>query len=191
VKEMKNLLKLISIVTITFSLLSCQKQKEENLYKTALEDFKNGNNQSAIKNLEKLIELNPYSEFAPDSYIFLASLYQAIEGDSIQKVNNYRKALEYYNHLIEKFPNHEKTPEAIFMAGFICAENLKDFDNARSYYKRFLKVYPDHELAFSVQAELDNLGKSPEDILKERGVEIGEEVKTRGRSKAKYKGSSR
>lgn len=171
---MKKSVKFFLIVVLTFSLFSCQKQKEEGYYKTALEDIKNNNIESAIKNFEKLIELNPYSDYAPDAFLTLASLYQTLEGDSLQTANNYKKAIHYYNELIEKFPNYSKTPEAIFMAGFISAENLKDYDQARLYYKKFLKAYPEHELASSVQAELDNLGKSPEQILKEKGVQLGD-----------------
>ncbi|MGB9664165.1 MAG: tetratricopeptide repeat protein [Ignavibacteria bacterium] len=176
---MKRLLISTLIFISSFGLLSCQKHKEESLYKTALEEIKNGNNQAAIENLEKLVEKNPYSQFAPDAFFTLASLYQSIEGDSIQKVNNYEKALECYNQIIEKFPNDEKTPQAIFMAGFICAENLKDFERAKYYYKKFLKAYPDHELALSVKAELDNLGKPPEEILMEKGVVLGDKGKSK------------
>jgi len=188
---MKNVLKSILIVLISVVMVSCQKQREEGLYKTALEEIKNGNNQAAIENLEKLVENNPYSEFAPDAFFTLASLYQSMEGDSIQKMNNYLKAVEYYTELIEKFPNNEKTPEAIFMAGFICAENLKDFERAKYFYKRFLKAYPDHELASSVQTELENLGKSPEEILKEKGVDLIEKSGENTKSKTTSKGSSK
>ncbi len=176
---MKRILVSIFIVISSIGLLSCQKQKEEGLYKTAKEEIKNGNIQAAIENFEKLVETNPYSEYAPDAFFSLASLYQTLEGDSIQKLNNYKKALEYYNEIIEKFPNNEKTPQAIFMAGFICSENLKDLEKARYYYKKFLKAYPDHELASSVKAELDNLGKSPEEILKQHGVELGDKGKSK------------
>ncbi|GIV45488.1 MAG: hypothetical protein KatS3mg036_0306 [Ignavibacterium sp.] len=65
------------------------------------------------------------------------------------------------------------------MAGFICAENLKDYKRAEYYYKKFLKAYPDHELASSVKVELDNLGKSPEEILKEKGVDLGDKGKSK------------
>lgn len=177
--EMKVTLKIILLFVIVMFINACQKNKEEDLYRTALEDIKNGNTQSAIENLEKIVNENPYSETAPDAYFTLASLYQSEEGDSIHKIENYKKALEYYQELIEKFPNHAKAPEAIFMAGFICAEYLKDYQQASHYYKKFLKAYPEHELATSVKAELDNLGKSPEEILLEKGVDL----KSKGNSK--------
>ncbi len=160
------------IIFLTMIFLACKIDKEEGLYKTAVEDLKNSNTESAIKNLEKLVEQNPYSEYAPDAFFTLASIYQSLEGDSLRKEEYYKKAFQYYNEIIEKFPNHEKTPEAIFMAGFISAEYLKNYDQARHFYKKFLKAYPEHELATSVQAELENLGKTPEEILKSKGIEI-------------------
>lgn len=169
---MERLIYQFLIIGLFLGFISCQKQKEEDLYKTALEDIKNGNTKEAINNLEKLVEENPYSEFAPDAYFTLASIYQVEEMDSIHKTINYRKAIEYYQQLIEKFPNHEKTPQAIFMAGFISAEYLHDYQQASFYYKKLLKAYPEHELAASAKLELENLGKSPEEILKQKGVEL-------------------
>ena len=54
------------------------------------------------------------------------------------------------------------------MAGFISANELNNFDEATSIYKQFLKEYPDNELAASAQAELDNMGLSPEEILQKK-----------------------
>ncbi len=50
---MKLSVKVIFIFALVLNLISCQKNKEEDLYKTALEDLKNGNTKSAIENLEK------------------------------------------------------------------------------------------------------------------------------------------
>jgi len=163
--------RIILLFVLIINFVSCQKQKEEDLYKTAMEDLKNGNTKSAIENLEKIIDQNPYSEIAPEAYFTLGSLYQSIDDDSVHRTVNYQKALSYYLELIDKFPNHKHTPEAIFMAGFISVEYLKDYQNASHYYKKFLKAYPDHELAVSVKAELENLGKSPEEILREKGID--------------------
>ena len=54
------------------------------------------------------------------------------------------------------------------MAGFILANDIKDYPAAREVYNKFLSEYPEGELAFSAKAELENLGKDPEEILKEK-----------------------
>jgi hypothetical protein len=51
------------------------------------------------------------------------------------------------------------------MAGFINANELQNYDEATRLYKQFLQEYPNDELASSAQAELDNMGLTPEEIL--------------------------
>ena len=49
-----------------------------------------------------------------------------------------------------------------------CYENdLRQKDKAKTLYESFLTKYPNHELAKSVQFSLDNIDKSPEQIIKE------------------------
>jgi hypothetical protein len=52
------------------------------------------------------------------------------------------------------------------MSAFISANDLKKYKEATALYKQFLQEYPDNELTSSAQAELDNMGLSPEEILK-------------------------
>lgn len=168
-KKKVNLILFFSVL-ITFVFISCSKNKEEDLFKTANEDYKNQNIESAIRNFEKLVSENPYSEYAPESFFTLGHIYQTMEGDSIHRIEFSKKAIEYYNQLVSNFPNHEKSPEAVFMIAYLNAEVVKDFKTAELYYKKFLKMYPDHELAESARLEIQYLGKSPEEILKLHGV---------------------
>ncbi|MCW9065762.1 MAG: hypothetical protein OQJ78_05645, partial [Ignavibacteriaceae bacterium] len=64
------------------------------------------------------------------------------------------------------YPSSEYAPSGLFMAGFISANELNNYEAATIIYQQFLKEYPNNELAASAQAELDNMGLSPEDILK-------------------------
>ena len=54
------------------------------------------------------------------------------------------------------------------MAGFILANDLKDFENAKQTYNLYLEKFPNGQLADDARVELENLGKSPEEILKEK-----------------------
>ena len=51
------------------------------------------------------------------------------------------------------------------MAGFVEANNLYNFSEATKTYQLFLDKYPTHQLALSAKEELNNMGRSPEDIL--------------------------
>lgn len=172
-------LKVVAFTMIMLTFTACNTKSDKDLFETGMEDLKNQNVQEAIKNFEELINDHPASDYVPEALFTLGTIYQGQAADSIHKVEFYQKALEYFQKLIDNYPNYEKTPEAIFLAGFINAEYLKNYDQARHYYKKFLKAYPEHELALSVQAEYDNLGRSPEEILKEKGVDIKTQVSSK------------
>ncbi len=76
----------------------------------------------------------------------------------------YEQALQNFKLLVEKYPQGKKAAEASFMLGFINANDLKNYDEARKYYTEFIKKYPDHDLADDAQYELDNLGKDINDL---------------------------
>jgi TolA-binding protein len=64
----------------------------------------------------------------------------------------------------KKYPDSEKTPNAIFMIGYIYANELQDNDKAREAYEYFIENYPDNVLVQSARWEIENLGKSLEEI---------------------------
>lgn len=64
-----------------------------------------------------------------------------------------------------EFPQHELAAKALFLQAFTYAEYVKDFTKAELGYKAFLQRYPNHDLVPSIQFELQNLGKSPEELL--------------------------
>ena len=65
------------------------------------------------------------------------------------------------------YPNSAKASESIFLCAFIYDTYLQKYDDARRYYKMFLKKYPNHPLAKDAQISLDNLGKTPDELVKE------------------------
>ena len=50
------------------------------------------------------------------------------------------------------------------MVGYLYANELKDFDQARQAYSDFVDLYPDHEMAKDAQWEMENLGRDINDI---------------------------
>lgn len=79
--------------------------------------------------------------------------------------DSYTKAADTFREVFDKYPNSEKAPTALFLSGFILANNLMNFESATSTYNLFLEKYPKHELAASARVELDNMGLSPDQIL--------------------------
>jgi hypothetical protein len=45
--------------------------------------------------------------------------------------------------------------------------HIQKYEDASRYYRLFLKKYPNHPLAKDAKISLDNIGKTPEDLVKE------------------------
>jgi outer membrane protein assembly factor BamD (BamD/ComL family) len=73
--------------------------------------------------------------------------------------------VEFYGKFIHQFPNHRNAPYALFLQGLIYENQAGDPMKARPYYEAFLKAYPDHPIAGDVSFSLENLGKTPEEII--------------------------
>ena len=77
----------------------------------------------------------------------------------------FQKAIDAYQRYVRTYPDGGKAAVAMFLVGYIYNNQLGNVDSARAAYQRFLEKYPQHEMAVSAQFELNNLGKSPEDLL--------------------------
>jgi len=77
----------------------------------------------------------------------------------------FQKAIDAYHRYVSVYPEGEKAAVAMFLIGYIYNNQLGNVDSARAAYQRFLEKYPQHEMAVSAQFELNNLGKSPEELL--------------------------
>lgn len=74
-------------------------------------------------------------------------------------------AIKYYRMVNEDHAQFHKAPEALFLAGF-CAENLNnDTLQARWYYEKFMKQYPNHKLVEDAQFSIVNMGKSDAELI--------------------------
>jgi TolA-binding protein len=71
----------------------------------------------------------------------------------------YDESIDNFKNLLENYPKGKNAPNAMFMIGFICANNLEKYDEAKKYYTMFMEKYPEHELYSSAKYELDNVGK--------------------------------
>ncbi len=91
---------------------------------------------------------------------------------------NYTR-IQYYRNLVNKYPDHKYAPQALFMIGFVYAEEVMNLVQARRVFKELLKKYPDSEVAESAEWMIENLNKShPKfesvDDIKERMEEGGD-----------------
>ncbi len=79
--------------------------------------------------------------------------------------NQHREALDNYKLFVEKYPEMQPGAVSLFLVGYIYGNNLLVYDSAKIFYEQFLMKYPSHDLAPTVQLELQTLGKSPQEVL--------------------------
>jgi TolA-binding protein len=74
-----------------------------------------------------------------DTYISTFAI--GLQGDCHSEMKDYEKALKLYNKAANNVDNEMSTPMYLFKAG-LCAEKLKNFEEATSAYTRIQDDYP-------------------------------------------------
>ncbi len=155
---------------IPLLLTSCMANKKRDAdkidkqEKAMVEEAKQGKVDSVA--IEKL--LAAYETFADKypgdttaaNFLFKAADFYRYMGKPLKSVGVYEKI---YNN----YPNFEKRPYALFLQGFIFENEINNKDAAKIKYEEFLKQYPDHPIAKDVKMTLENLGKTPEELMAE------------------------
>lgn len=168
------------IVLFLFALVvfaGCGPNKEKTSEKiSSLEKqiFSSANSSVNKVKADELVQL--YSDFAKDfpkdsitpEYLFKAA-------DISMNVLESAKAIEIYDKIIAEYPEYNKSPECLFLKAFVYENNLHDLVNAKRYYLEFIEKYPDNDFADDAAMSLNNLGKSPEELIKEFEAKMGEE----------------
>jgi len=112
-----------------------------------------------VKLYERFADANPDDPRSPE-YLFKAA-------DLSMNLRRSRKTLELFDKLIERYPYDVNTPTAWFLKGFVLEDQLKDYEEARKVYEEFLEKYPDSDFADDAEMSLRNLGKTPEELIRE------------------------
>ena len=87
-------------------------------------------------------------------------------------MKNYPEAINTYKMVFEKYPDTKEAKQSMFMVAFIYDETLKDKENAKTYYKKFIEKYPadtdaNDKMTESAKRMLEVLesGKSIEELI--------------------------
>ena len=101
----------------------------------------------------QFVQANP-SDTASANYLYRSAM---ISGDFHE---NYNRCVQFLERLRREYPDSYRGESALFLLGYTYADKLRDLPRAKAIYSSFLEKYPDSEMAGSVQFELDNLGKT-------------------------------
>ncbi len=133
--------------------------------------FSTDEKRHGAKTLEKFALAKPNSDKSAKCFYTAAKLYQT--------ANDYGDAARLYDEVTTKYPNYEKSPDALMAAGFIYWDNLKEPEKAKFYYKQLVEKYPTHPLAKEAQTLLS------ENILTMTDLELSEYLMKKNKEKAK------
>lgn len=111
--------------------------------------------------------VNAYCDFAtqyPDDEMSAEYLFKAI--DVSMNFDQPQKTLLIINELAQKYPDYEQTSTAIFVKGFIYETRYNNVEQAKAAYEEYLELYPDGALAPDCRASIENLGLSPDELVR-------------------------
>ena len=124
----------------------------------------------AVVSAENVIQLvDAYLLFAKQNPNDLQSpdfLFKALDVAVGVNAEGPQKAIDIADVLIEKYPDFEMTPMALFIKGFVYENMIGDLQNAEMTYRHFIEKYPNSPMVEDVKATLENLGLTPEELIR-------------------------
>ena len=150
--------KKILTLTILIIISGCGLFKSaEDLFSEAEQKRNMGEAKAALELLQKVVDKHSDHEIAPNAQYLIAEIYY-------RDLRDFTMSINQYENLMVQFPESKQVPFSLFMQGFIYANMLADFENAKDHYSQFLQKYPNHELFQSVGFELKYLGRDIKEI---------------------------
>lgn len=158
----------VLLLTITVLMVSCSspRDKEASKIKKLEDKLKE---QAASPDKAKLDELLAlYINFVdkfPGDTAAPSYLYGAVS--LCIGTNNGEKAMKNIDRFINEYSQSSRLPEIIFLKAYVYENLLDNLGEAASTYRDFITRFPDNELVDDAQAAIINLGKSPEELVRE------------------------
>jgi len=120
--------------------------------------------------------INLYTNFAekyPEDSLTPGYLFKA--ANLAMTMQDGPQALTLFNRILTKYPDDPKSSMSLFFVAFVQENLMQNLDKAKETYLLFLEKYPESDFADDAQMSLENLGKSLEQILKERAMKQKED----------------
>lgn len=146
-----------SLCVLAFTALSCAPLSDEELWMKVEAAKANGNWDSTMNVCRRILAEYPDGRYASWARFGLA--------ESHRFLNQPREALDNYKLFYEQNPAMQPSALSLFLVGYIYNNSLHRGDSAKYYYERFLRAFPEHDLAPTVRFELETLGLSPQEAL--------------------------
>jgi outer membrane protein assembly factor BamD (BamD/ComL family) len=160
-KFQKVLVLLFTILLVT----ACSNKNDEDYFHEAQKHLARQEYQQAVDSFTSILENFPESKYAARAALEIAKLYHGMAIPSVPKNEAFLIAVKYYKICNSLDQNSDIGKNALFMAAFVEANELKEFDKARELYNEFIEKYPDDPMVPSAKIEIQTLGIEPEKII--------------------------
>jgi len=160
---------LLSIVLVLAVLSSCSPSREKSVQTiTKLENQLFAQTSAGFDNVKADSLLKDYEAFMkrfPEDSVTLKYNFKA--ANLAMNMGNSAHAIELFDQFIQKYPDHPKAAVSMFFKGYIYENQLRNLDKAKEIYLQFIEKYPTGDFSNDARVALKNLGKSPEEMVKE------------------------
>ncbi len=82
-------------------------------------------------------------------------------------LNHTIQAIKYFTKVYDEYPDYEKRPYAMFLRAFVLENQAQEYTQAKEVYEEFIRLYPGHSMADDAKYSIENMGKSPEELIRE------------------------
>jgi TolA-binding protein len=164
---MRNFRIVFMLMALSMFLVECAPDPKAKIKeiekKMGADDFKLDDNgkQTATELINAYLDYAEKHKDNPDAPDYL---YKA--ADLSLNINQSRQSLDLYNRIIYQYPDYKKAPECLFLMGYIYENYLQELGKAKEIYEQFIAKYPTHEFADDAKVSIENLGKSPEELIR-------------------------
>ena len=166
---MKNKLVGFSVIFLLLTLFSCKSNPSgsiddkindtEGLLFDEFGQFNKAIAEQLVQLYIKRVDSLPKDSLTAD-YLFKAA-------DVSVNLGNSARTLVLLNRFSREYPKHEQAPISLFLKAFDYETQMNDTAQARLTYEEFLFRYPESDFAEDAHSAIDNIGKSPEDLIRE------------------------
>ena len=157
------------ILALVAALASCGSSNEKDAAEIqTAEDTLFSTSEGFIDKAKALELVGLYVDYAnsyPDDSLAVEYLFKGAE--FCLNLGEGQRAITLYDRVIQEYPDFRKVPECLFLKGYVYENYLGDLDNAKAIYLEFIEKYPDNEFADDAEISIQNLGKSPEELIKQ------------------------
>ena len=105
-----------------------------------------------------------YATQHPDNDDTPEILFKAVNVS--MNLDNAQRTIAIIDRMIKDYPDYPRTQAALFVKGFIFETYYENLDMARQLYEQYLALYPDGEFADACRASIENLGLTPEELVR-------------------------